>query len=151
MKILFLDIDGVLNSERSSFAFDGYPHSFVDLDKFDWVAVSLVNQLCNATGCKIVLSSTWRLHFPISAASAALGLPIIDATPDHGSYDTRSSEVTAWLAAHPEVTSYAIVDDVPVFEESPANQARFVQTDPAIGMTLATYRALRSVLDTPLG
>lgn len=153
MKILFLDIDGVLNSERSCFAFDGYPHSFDpgDLPKFDLVALALVRKLCRVSECAVVLSSTWRLYPDLRAQAAeALDLPIIDATPDHGGYDGRSTEVTAWLAAHPEVTSYAIVDDLPVFDACPANQARFVQTDPAIGMTLATYRALRLVLDTPI-
>lgn len=152
MKILFLDIDGVLNSERSSFAFNGYPHDFSahDMALFDHVAVALVRKLCAVTGCVIVLSSTWRLNFTAAQAAEALDLPIIDRTPDLGSYDTRSSEVSAWLAEHPEVTSYAIVDDVPVFDDPPANQSRFVQTDPAIGMTLDTYRALCFVLATPL-
>lgn len=47
MKILFLDIDGVLNSDRSNMAFSGYPHSFSDADmaKFDNVALGLLRRL----------------------------------------------------------------------------------------------------------
>lgn len=150
MKILFLDIDGVLNSERSSLALGGYPHSFepADLAKFDWVAVGLIREFCKVSECSIVLSSTWRMYRELmERAAEALDLPIIDRTPDHGSYDTRASEIAAWLAEHPEVTRFAIVDDVPVFDSHPELYANFVQTDPNMGMTLATYRALRMVID----
>lgn len=153
MKVLFLDIDGVLNSERSSLACDGYPHSFVpdDLDKFDWIAVSLVRKLCNVASCSIVLSSSWRLQFTVEEAVRALDLPIIGATPDHGDYDSRATEIHAWLAAHPEVERYAIVDDIPQFRTMPELQAKFVQTDPALGLSLSDYRQLRHLLqpDTP--
>jgi len=149
MKVLFFDIDGVVNSERSSLALNGYPHDFseADLARFDHVAVALVRRLCRVTKSVIVLSSTWRMYFTPGQVSEALDLPVIDKTPDLGSYDTRALEVNAWLAEHPEVTAFAIVDDVPVFDASPELQARFVQTDPRIGISLDDYRQLRHLLD----
>jgi hypothetical protein len=105
--------------------------------------------VCRETGAEVVLSSTWRLYPELMAdAARMLNLPIIDRTPDHGSYDTRATEVQAWLDAHPEVEHFAIVDGVPVFDAIPELQAKFVQTDPAMGVTLATYRSLMFALAT---
>lgn len=149
-RVLFFDIDGVVNSERSNAAFGGYPHDFsaAELAKFDPVALALIRKLCDACDAWVVLSSTWRLYHKAEQAAAALELPVIDVTPDHGSYDTRASEIAAWLAAHPEITQFAIVDDVPVFDSHPELQARFVQTDPMAGLSLNNYRSLRHLLST---
>lgn len=147
MKVLFLDIDGVLNSERSSLALGGYPHDFSegDMAKFDHVAIALVRHLCRVTGCSVVLSSSWREYFTPHQVANALDLPVMDKTPDLGSYETRALEINAWLAEH-HVERYAIVDDVPVFDVLPPLQARFVQTDPRIGLSLDDYRQLRHLL-----
>lgn len=148
MKILFLDIDGVLNSDRSCMAFDGYPHDFSEagLAKFDNVALGLLRRLVRVTECSVVLSSTWRMYYTPEQASEGLQVPVIDVTPDLGSYETRGSEVAAWLDQHPEVEAFAIVDDIPVFDAFPALQARFVQTNPLIGLNMDDYRQLRHLL-----
>lgn len=148
MNVLFFDIDGVVNSERSSLGLGGYPHSFAETDmpKFDHVAVGLIRRLCRVTKTQIVLSSTWRMYHTPGQVSEALDLPVIDRTADHGSYDTRGSEIAAWLAEHPEVEAYAIVDDVPVCDGHPDLQARFVQTNPMTGLSLDDYRQLRHLL-----
>lgn len=61
MKILFLDIDGVLNSETYAKKFHEQhlqelgQHIFVDP-----AAVELVRELCETDHVKIILSSSWR-------------------------------------------------------------------------------------------
>lgn len=150
MKALFLDIDGVLNSRRTEVAFGGYPHDFSehDMARFDWVAVGLIRKLCRETGAQIVLSSTWRLHFTVAEVAAGLDLPIVDATPDSpAGYDGRGHEIAAWLADHPEVTHYAIVDDLAVMRREQA--AHFVQTNDECGLTLDDYDALHCRLTDP--
>lgn len=54
LKILFLDVDGVLNNEQyiTDHRTDPYP---LDIQK-----ISLVNQIKQKTGCYIVISSLWR-------------------------------------------------------------------------------------------
>ena len=148
MKVLIFDIDGVVNSERSCAAFDGYPHDFSprDMARFDHVALALVRKLCDVTGCSIVLSSTWRLTFTLHEIAGALDLPVIDATPDLGDACARADEINAWLRCHPEVTHYAIVDDLPLDFDDRKRQARFVQTNEAFGLSLADYRQLRRLL-----
>ena len=77
MKVLFLDIDGVLNSENW-FAYRIYCvknnmvnilMNFVDTDDrnikhkltmLDDRAIANLNRIIEETGCKVVLSSSWR-------------------------------------------------------------------------------------------
>ena len=64
MKIIFLDFDGILNheafyKERYEKRNDGnvieHPYNQIDPK-----CVANLNNLCEATGAKIVISSTWR-------------------------------------------------------------------------------------------
>ena len=57
MKIIFLDVDGVLNNADDS---DYHVHKG-GCDFYSPKCVSLLNQITGATGAKIVVSSTWRL------------------------------------------------------------------------------------------
>lgn len=50
-KVLFLDVDGVLNNYRTGGIFT------VTKSK-----LRLLQQIVDRTGCKIILSSTWRLN-----------------------------------------------------------------------------------------
>lgn len=145
LKVLFLDIDGVLNSIRTEVASNGYPHSFsaFDMERFDRVAIALVRRLCRETDCSVVLSSDWRYNYSAHQAANALDLPIMDVTPMDVT-GTRAMEIAAWLAAHPEVATYAIVDDIPDIED--LHGERWVLTDPAAGLSLANYSALLRLL-----
>ena len=109
-KILFLDFDGVINSVRSATAFGGFPWNVKreSLKLFDPVGIALIKKVCDKTGCKIVLSSTWRMCFTCKELSEALDLPIIDATPRL--HKSRGYEIGEWLIKNkPEV--FAIIDD----------------------------------------
>ena len=110
MKVIFLDIDGVLNSHRSAVAFGGMPFDVVaHRARFDEIAVRLVGGIAEAAGAQIVLSSSWRNDVNWTQIGPALGLSISDRTPSL--LGPRGREIAAWLGAHPEVTAYAIVDD----------------------------------------
>ena len=145
MKILFLDIDGVLNSKRSAVAFSHFPWTVKgrDLQRFDKVAVALIRKVCLKTGALCVLSSTWRNHTWWEQIGPALKLPILDRTPDKIGA-VRGKEIDMWLEAHPEVHTYAIVDDDrDMLEEQ---KPFFVQTDNNNGLTLQNYDALIKIL-----
>lgn len=149
-KVLFLDIDGVLNSCRSAAAFGGYPCGFTEADRarFDWVAVGLIRKLCRQAGASIVLSSSWRLgRDSVRECAAGLDLPIIDKTP--ALPGVRGEEIRAWLERHPEVTHWAIVDDNSDMLASQAD--RFVQTSEADGLSFADAAALARILRGELG
>lgn len=153
MKILFLDIDGVLNSTRSSIADSAgylpYPHIGgapglpKELKDTDWVAIGMVAKLIKQQNVHIVISSSWRESFTIKQLENMFYLPILGAIDqDPG---IRGEQIQRWLNAHPEVTEYAIVDDNSQFLASQADH--FVQTDFDEGLTYANIKALRDILD----
>jgi hypothetical protein len=103
MKVIFLDIDGVLNGARTR-----------NPRKFPYVAESrLVRRLIGLlerTGAKVVLSSSWRLD-PIGLLAARYwGIPFVDVLPDMPR-SPRRQEVLSWLAKHPRVKRFAVIDD----------------------------------------
>lgn len=107
MKILFLDIDGVLNCSDT---FKDQPRG----DAIDDDMVRCINRVIDVTGCKIIISSAWRFCYTLPVLRRKLGehglLPntVIGVT---GRGDGRGNEILAWLALHPEVTCWAAVDD----------------------------------------
>jgi hypothetical protein len=65
---------------------------------------------------KVVISSSWRHFFPLERIKEILeeyhvsSNHVIGITPtDKG--DNRGLEINMWLAEHPEVTQYVIIDD----------------------------------------
>lgn len=61
MKVIFLDVDGVLNNRYSM------SKKFDTIYKVHKPCVARLNRLCVRTGAVCVLSSTWRLYWPIVA------------------------------------------------------------------------------------
>ena len=143
MKVLFLDIDGVLNSARSCIANHGYPHGFEpdQLAMFDHIAVGLIRGLCAKGGVSVVVSSAWRILHHWDAIGRGLDLPTMDSTPRL--VGERGKEIAAWLAAHPEVTQYAIVDDDD--DMLPEQRPFFVRTNGMDGLMYADFEKLCSI------
>lgn len=111
MKVLFLDVDGVMNCRTTPYN----PVTGLDLDPY---MVLLVHRIIEATGCEVVLSSTWRL-FDESREKVRKSVKFFDVTPDLRG-KPRGEEVQAWLddyskkfggSTETEVTRYAILDD----------------------------------------
>lgn len=135
MKIIFLDVDGVLNSAKydAKCSITGG-----DLARFDPVAAVRVVGICQATGADIVLSSTWRFFPDYVDALKAAGLPIIGATPRGDAFGTRADEIAAWIGPVYQQTGpfpFVIVDDEP--DAGFGFPDRFVQTDARVGLTAA--------------
>ena len=119
MKILFLDIDGVLNSKR----YDDTRGS-VSSFNIDESRLPLVKEIIDRTDAEIVLSSTWRRKLynnirPKCGEGTRLlftfekySLKISYITPDIGDNVSRPQEILAWLSEHKgEVDAFAILDD----------------------------------------
>jgi HAD domain in Swiss Army Knife RNA repair proteins len=103
MKAIFLDIDGVLNSEETHNP-RRFPY-FVDgrlLDRF--------TELVRNTGAAVVLSSTWRVD-PIGLLAAKYYQVLFDDVCPDLPGAPRCEEVITWLRQHPEVTRYVVLDD----------------------------------------
>lgn len=114
--VLFLDIDGVLNSARYVEENPGcLDPSKDEVNAFDPTACSRLEQVLVRTGAVIVLSSTWRLTNTVKQVTDFLerrgvsSAKIIGTTPYLTGY--RGSEIKEWLESHPSVKRFAIVDD----------------------------------------
>lgn len=143
-KVLFLDIDGVLNSRRTAHAFGGYPHSPGSIGQFDAVAVALVRRVCKETGARICLSSTWRLGRDWKDLRGTLELPITHRTPRINNAK-RGEEIKAWIEEYGRpVAKWAILDDDT--DMLPEQLPHFVQTCPTNGLTFDNYERLMDLL-----
>ena len=135
MKIIFLDIDGVLNSSdyRQRMGMD-YFSQVIDRRK-----MPLLKHIVEETGAEVVLSSTWRKFWnPGENQLDPAGQYIHDIFREYGLWihsktavlerAGRNEEIQAWLARYPYVDGYVILDDKD-FGWSDALRAHFVQTD----------------------
>jgi hypothetical protein len=103
MKVIFLDIDGVLNCKKTE-----NPRKFPYV--IERALLDRLKVLMERTGAKVVLTSSWRLD-PIGRLAAEhFGLPFIGCSPDTPEAP-RHEEIKAWLAEHPEVERYVVIDD----------------------------------------
>jgi hypothetical protein len=148
-RILFLDVDGVLNSTRTDTATHGIPHDLSEAARahFDWIAVGLIRELCKHEDTSIVLSSDWRYMHSTHAIANFFDLPVCDVTPKLD--DCRGAEIQRWLNQHPGVEHYAIVDDQTGMLA--VQKDHFVQTDQHEGLSYADFRALQRILNGQLG
>ena len=105
MKVVFLDIDGVLN--------DGFTMLRTGKDFPTRDHLDCLRAIVDATDAQIVLSSSWRYHkSDFNDAKNALrnvGLVIMDKTKElpRG----RGAEINEWLSRHSDIESYVILDD----------------------------------------
>lgn len=138
-KFIFLDIDGVLNSnfffiERSQSdrwkeAYEKYSQEVAHgVCSIDERTVARVNKIVKETGAKIVVSSTWRHDPYLPEVFKAVGMeaPIFDVTPRSESR-IRGEEIKAWLDKYAEPCKYIILDDDS--DMLPEQYPYFIQTD----------------------
>lgn len=108
MKIIFLDVDGVLNA---SFTEGIFKNGRTGLDP---KLVTIWNTIPERVECKVVLISTWRLipYWRNILRDAGVKGEFIGRTPYlKGMTVPRGSEVHAWLKENPKVTKFCVIDD----------------------------------------
>jgi hypothetical protein len=120
--VVFLDFDGVLNCQEYLQRLNGVVYH--DSDELMVDRVTLVNDIINRTGARIVISSSWRLCHTLDKLRRILiarGFKgeVIGTTPSDLNdlpippFDTRQRghEIQAWLDEHPDVKRFVIIDD----------------------------------------
>lgn len=116
MKVLFLDIDGVCNSAETQMR--QYEKTGKGgLLMIDEYLASIAKGIIERTGCKLVISSSWRGWDDGMAQIKDMVHPDIYGETPHLKSGYRGDEVNAWLKQNPEVTRYAILDDDSDFQE----------------------------------
>ena len=136
-KILFLDVDGVVNCVTTSQRHRG----FIGIDP---IMAFLVGKIQLDTGCEVVLSSDWRHSKDARDEVRKQVVDFIDVTPSIPGA-IRGREVKAWLKDHPEVTKHAILDDNSDFDP---DQPLF-KTSWSVGLTDKIAKAVTNHLNDP--
>jgi hypothetical protein len=131
--LLFLDIDGVLNSQQTREGGDHMPAEAL---------LDTLARVVHAASACIVLSSTWRLeehtNRAVQLALACHQLRLIGSTPDLAIYGDRVDEILSWIRTHPEhrVRAWVALDDMDLTAMNPKlDAAHFVRTDDTVGLT----------------
>jgi hypothetical protein len=118
VKVVFLDIDGVLVNRRAL----KIAHDLQVREVADPVCVKHLNEILAKTGAKIVISSCWRIGRTVPELQALMDKwhvkgEVIDRTECDWDV-TRGKEIQWWLngawpprATGPEVESFVILDD----------------------------------------
>lgn len=133
MKVIFLDIDGVLNSDP--FLKDQHDiGSFEDVDHIDPSRINILNKLIHETGASIVISSAWRLQFKFDNLALflnKLGIngAIIDRTIDFK--NIRDLEISKWIADNKPSNIVILEDCHDMNDLLPFT----VMTDPDVGLS----------------
>lgn len=125
MKIIFLDVDGVLNAVHSQ---SRAPSGFLGVDNSK---VKVLRELVDRTGAAIVLTSTWKRGWSRNKAMlskdaeylnrklARAGLRIMDKTSDE-MFD-RGAGIARWIRAHQNIVEAWVVLDDDYFEDYAEN------------------------------
>lgn len=123
MKVIFLDFDGVLNSEK--YVRNCGEYGVV----IDPARMLLLKQIVDATKAEIVLSTSWREHWSregswLNDIFERYGLKIRDKTPKL--HSKREQEIEAWLMEHEDVETFVVLDDA--FLSAAFLEGHFVKT-----------------------
>lgn len=164
MKVIFLDVDGVLNCDTTEETINGW--TFVDDYK-----IKLIRHIMTKTDAKVVLSSSWRSGYygletghsntdeawgiieyeALVERCGQLGVWFFGCTKWPESSD-RGREIKEWIDVQNtagndayKVSSFVILDDydMNISTYFPDN---FVKTDPSVGLTDEDARKAISIL-----
>lgn len=150
--VLFLDIDGVLNS---NFWNESHQTEISDGTLIDEEKIKLLARLVKETDAKIILHSGWRFWFdaelkPLCTEAKKLvellakeNLCISGVTPDLTTEEIRKTkkfslvkadEILSWIGLHNDVTAWVVLDDLDLHNDQVRQHQ--VKTDPTTGLTL---------------
>lgn len=150
-KVIFLDIDGVLNS---NFWNADHQREISDGKYIDTEKVRLLSKLVKKAEADIILHSGWRFWFgqdlkPLRSEAEYLadllgkeGMVVSGMTPDLTTEEIRKTkkfskvkadEILMWLKNHPETERWVVIDDLELHNDEIAKKQ--VMTDPEQGLT----------------
>jgi hypothetical protein len=137
MKIIFTDIDGVLN-----------PHW---RKKWDKKAIKLYNDICNKYDLKPVITSTWRIAHDVKKLQSifeeqGINIKIYDYTPVL--YKERGLEIKEWLNNN-KCDNFIVLDDR-TLDIEPFIEKNVVKCRSWIGFSEEEYNIICNILDNDL-
>ena len=114
MKVIFLDVDGVLNNDATTV------RTKQGADFVDDFLIKRLKRLIDKTNATVVMSSSWRYgrncnthsddFYELLEKLELYGICIEDYTPELHT-DDKGLEIKEYLAEHPEIEKFVILDD----------------------------------------
>ena len=148
--IVFLDFDGVLNTEQyqARLTVDGKPTKDMWGPLFDPLAVENLRHILDDIDAQIVISSSWRYAHSLGSLRMmweVRGLPgeIRDTLACGATYISRGEEIDCWLERN-ERPDYVIIDDLDDF--FPSQRDCYVEINPIVGITEADAQKAIEIL-----
>ena len=146
MKILFLDMDGVLSCPRiclmQKVLKDDEPAASFNM--IDSYGLQYIKTICEQFNFKIVVSSAWRGNEAFRHMLSTHGLSYSHFHEDWKTYNNdsgRGAEIQDWLNNHPEVgLNYIIFEDEPFDLTDQQKENHLVQCDIDNGIVLSSIR-----------
>jgi hypothetical protein len=134
MRVIFTDIDGVLN-----------PHW---RKKWSKSAVMLYNKICKEFDLRVVITSTWRTNHTIEQlqqifTEQGIEIPIYDYTP-HLEQEDRGLEIRQWLMENVDCIDWVIIDDKT--SDIEPHVKNVVKCRSWIGLTKDEYEEIKTLL-----
>jgi hypothetical protein len=148
MRVIFLDIDGVLCTERSHLS-TSEPRKYL-MTEWDVTVAKLIRNLCIEDNFQIVISSTWRLGKNRSlllkklAKHNLLKLLHEDSYTPDSHFSSRGSEIQEWLSKHGDVDLYLIIDDDN--DMLPEQTKFFIETNGEEGFGGADFMKAKNII-----
>lgn len=162
-KILFLDFDGVLNTQRwrehegKNAIIDRFGYSF------DPESVANLAKIVHHPDVGVVISSSWKClgleEMKSLWEERKMPGELVDITPSENRRDiicqatpeeirwltSKGHEISLWLSLHDNITRYAIVDDEAIM--LPEQQSHFVRISPIVGVTNEDVTKIMRILE----
>ena len=160
--VIFLDIDGVLNS---NFWNDRHQTEIGDGTLIDEEKIKLLAHLVRETNSEIILHSGWRFWFdsglkPLCKEANKLvellekeDLHIIGVTPNLTTEEIRKTkkfslvkadEILLWINLHNDVTEWVVLDDLDLHNAQ--MERHQVKPDQTVGLTLENVKQAVKIL-----
>lgn len=141
--IIFLDIDGVMNTENYQYRHKLETGSTKN-EHWSPIACRHLNQLCDQFNARIVFSSTWRTDKDVEELRKILAKNDIDPdlligiTPDLEQEEQkdefcRGDEIKCWLDEN-DCRNYVIIDDLPPSDFLESHRRHLVTVKPDTGL-----------------
>lgn len=164
-KVVFLDIDGVLNS---NFWNESHQREISDGTLIDESKIKLLCKLVKRTDAGIILHSGWKYWFgsdlkPLRKEAESLrillekeGLTIAGVTPDHATEEikktkkfslVKADEILTWLKQHEKIDRWVVLDDLDLHNAEIAKHQ--IKTDQTIGLTMEDVEKAEMILKEP--
>jgi hypothetical protein len=137
MKLIFLDIDGVLNRNGNR------PPNVCEIEENP---LSLLSDLIRRSGAEVILTSSWRLTTDEPWREPLLrgGVSVADQTARLNG-NNRRREVELYLESHAPVESFVILDDQAGRWGKLKNNC--VHINPKVGLTEANVAQALKILE----